>query len=996
MKKLAIFLIALCGVLALVSVSSAGELSDALGSVLASKAPGEKVTVWIKLPPVDNRAELKRIANESAMSREQRHESMIEQLKSDHARLQASLLSELRALEQKGLVSDIRTYWISNIVVATVETDQLEDLASRFDVDKIYLPPQIKSIVPEDSRASNTAVNEANAASGAMRHIRADSAWAAGYTGQGRLICTFDSGVDGDHNAIAARWKGLDGNWRAAWFDPVDQDTFPHVIPGSFNFTHGTRVMGVAVGCDPTSFDTTGVAPDAKWISAAVTDLPSQVSHAILEAFEWAADPDGNPNTISDVPDVINHSWGFTEGDHGIGCEDIFFDAIDNIEALGIVNIFAAGNEGPTAQSIANPANRALDSLDCFAVGASRVFGDPLAPDSVGIALFSSRGPSICNLGRHKPNVVAPGYAIRTSNPGGTYVSVNGTSFSAPAVAGLVALLKQKNPNATVDQIKTAILTSTDRSNFSSVVNDSSGWGEINCLSALNALSATNSQPNVRIYDFTHTPVSPGDTIEGTLTLINTGSSAVNVTGIITSTDPMLTVLNGSVTFGTLNEGDTASAPEIVRIAISDQVPMSSIYGLPFDLSINGGAAMPMTLSVLVAPGHYRAVATHDNGTIRFTVSNFGTYGMGPISMMPLQGAGFDYKDDGNYLWEGGLILSTSSVQVSSGVHSYIYASDNDFRPANDGYLRFDDPGAVADQQSFCAFIDSNNSNPIGVRIIQETFSFDPPNDDFIIMRYILVNEQSSTVNNLRLGLMLDWDVFSYLFNAGGYDEFNEYMWTAYNSSAGTPVLSDFRGVRMLEGTLSSAQTFKDSVAAVPGFGGNGFLDLEKYLVTLTDTAAYTRYASAQQNLIQVMAAGPMAIDPGARDTVAFAILGGDNVSEIANASAASVIKYAEIKAATDIDEPDNPTLPTEFALRQNYPNPFNPTTTIMFDLPVAGEYQLTVYNTLGQEVDRITGRSSAGTVSIEWDGGGLASGVYLYKVTVGDFEASRKMLLLK
>ncbi|MDX9857126.1 MAG: T9SS type A sorting domain-containing protein [candidate division Zixibacteria bacterium] len=98
----------------------------------------------------------------------------------------------------------------------------------------------------------------------------------------------------------------------------------------------------------------------------------------------------------------------------------------------------------------------------------------------------------------------------------------------------------------------------------------------------------------------------------------------------------------------------------------------------------------------------------------------------------------------------------------------------------------------------------------------------------------------------------------------------------------------------------------------------------------------------------------------------------------------------------TDVEEASPGLLPNSFVLRQNYPNPFNPTTTISFDLPVAGEYRLTVYNTLGQEVDRIDGMSSAGSVSIEWNGSGLASGVYLYKVTVADFEASRKMLLLK
>lgn len=996
MKKLAICLALLCSVSFSAETLLAGELSADLAASLSNRTPDEKITVWIKLPPIDNRSELKRMANQSAMSAGERHATMIERLKADHAAAQRDLLRELRDMELQGRAGNIRTFWISNTVVATISAGELERLAARFDIETVYLPPDIRAITPPDSRNADAAAQEANAASTVMRYIRADSAWAAGYTGAGRLICTFDTGIDGDHPAYASRWKGLDGDWRAAWFDPVDQDTFPDLVTGSTRPSHGTQVLGAAVGCNPASGDTTGVAPEAKWISAAVIDLPSQISHAILEAFEWAADPDGNPNTVSDRPDVINHSWGFVRIGHNISCEEIFFDAIDNTEALGIVNIFAAGNSGPATQTIANPANRALDSIDCFAVGGTRLYGVSYPPDSVGVYTLSSRGPSDCNFGRHKPNVVTPGYAVRTTTPGGGYTIPNGTSFSAPQVAGLVALLRQKNPNATVDQIKTAILTSTSRTNFPSAANDSTGWGEINCMTALSALSATNSQPHIRVYNFTHAPIAPGDTLEGTLTIQNTGATAPNVTGVISSANPFVTVLDGLVTFGTLNEGDTVSAPQTVRIAVSDQSPISSIYPLEFALSIDAQAPIPMTVSVLVAPNRYRSVATHDNGTVRFTISNFGTYGMGPISIMPLQGAGFTYKGGNNYLWEGGVILSTSLLQASSGLHSYVYASDNDFSPADDGVLRLYEPGPLADQQSYSAFIDANSSNPIGVRIIQESFSFAAPYDDFVILRYILVNEQDTTISNLRLGLFLDWDIFSYTLNAGGYNSVDEFQWMAYNSNVGEPLLSHFRGAKLLEGTLSSAQTVLDSVAAPPAFGGDGFSEREKALLLLPDTASYTRYAAARENLIQAMGAGPMTLTPGQRDTVAFAVLAGDNLGEITTAAEGSAVKYAEIKAATAIAEPGEPVIPRAFGLHQNYPNPFNPGTTISFDLPVAGEYTLRIFNTLGQTVDEIRGWSTAGTVSIVWNADGLSSGVYFYQVTSGDISAARKMLLLK
>ena len=88
--------------------------------------------------------------------------------------------------------------------------------------------------------------------------------------------------------------------------------------------------------------------------------------------------------------------------------------------------------------------------------------------------------------------------------------------------------------------------------------------------------------------------------------------------------------------------------------------------------------------------------------------------------------------------------------------------------------------------------------------------------------------------------------------------------------------------------------------------------------------------------------------------------------------------------------------IPANFALNQNYPNPFNPTTTISFNLPVASEYTLTVYNVTGQVVTQFAGEAEAGVVSIEWDASANASGIYFYKLNAGDFSATKKMVLLK
>jgi alpha-tubulin suppressor-like RCC1 family protein len=98
----------------------------------------------------------------------------------------------------------------------------------------------------------------------------------------------------------------------------------------------------------------------------------------------------------------------------------------------------------------------------------------------------------------------------------------------------------------------------------------------------------------------------------------------------------------------------------------------------------------------------------------------------------------------------------------------------------------------------------------------------------------------------------------------------------------------------------------------------------------------------------------------------------------------------------TGIDAPA--TVPLEFVLRQNYPNPFNPSTTIEFAVPEAGPARLAVYDMLGHEVAApFDGRAAAGQAyRVTLDGAQLPSGMYVYRLTTGGAQATRKMVLLK
>jgi hypothetical protein len=89
--------------------------------------------------------------------------------------------------------------------------------------------------------------------------------------------------------------------------------------------------------------------------------------------------------------------------------------------------------------------------------------------------------------------------------------------------------------------------------------------------------------------------------------------------------------------------------------------------------------------------------------------------------------------------------------------------------------------------------------------------------------------------------------------------------------------------------------------------------------------------------------------------------------------------------------------IPDEYSLEQNYPNPFNPTTQIRYSIPKAGLVTLKVYNTIGEEIATLVNeQAEAGRYIVEFNSNGFASGVYLYKITAGDFVQTKKMILIK
>ncbi len=427
--------------------ATAAWVHPELADVLSDTPPGERVHVYAVLRDQVDLPAILREMKEVRAPLSVRHYEVLTRARRLARETQAPLLEWLEQHRASGMFS-YHAFWISNAVAIEATPAFVRKLAQRPELASIFLDYPIEIIAPAGEPEATTAAG--NGIENGIMVTGAPEMWALGFDGTGTLACHQDTGVDGKHPAFADRWRGLQPGVdpSEAWFDPHYGETFP-----TDSDIHGTHTMGTMVGDDGAG-NQVGMAPGAQWIGAKTIDVPyGDIFSDAVAGFQWAADPDGDPATMDDVPDVINNSWGLQTDMYG-SCLPDFNAAIDTVEAAGTVVIFAAGNEG--GAGLRSPANRIATDLNVFAVGA-------LNQDNETAAGFSSRGPSDCDGQTIKPEVAAVGVNVRSSFPGGGYGTLDGTSMAAPHVSGAVLLLRQAYPEATPEEIKYALyITATD------------------------------------------------------------------------------------------------------------------------------------------------------------------------------------------------------------------------------------------------------------------------------------------------------------------------------------------------------------------------------------------------------------------------------------------------------------------------------------------------------------------------------------------------------
>jgi hypothetical protein len=351
--------------------------------------------------------------------RDQRVRATYDRLVGHARQTQAPLVESLRRLHLS-----YTPYYLVNGVMVDGGPAVRAWLSTRSDVDRVLLDPRLRPLPAQTPTEPGDAPAPDGSPQWNIAMIGADRVWTEfGARGQGIVIGSSDSGVDGAHPALSQQFRGGDDSW----LDPWNGTTSPTDHGG-----HGTHTMGTVLGRQGI-----GVAPDARWIGCVNLDRNAASPSRYLDCLQFmlapypsGADPftAGRPER---APNVLTNSWGCPGTE---GCDlNSLRPAIDALRAAGIFFAAAAGNEGPGCGTVDDPP---APYASAFTVGAVDAAGE--------ISSFSSRGPT--PDGRVKPDIVAPGERVLSATPRGTYAQFDGTSMATPHVAGVVALMWSANP----------------------------------------------------------------------------------------------------------------------------------------------------------------------------------------------------------------------------------------------------------------------------------------------------------------------------------------------------------------------------------------------------------------------------------------------------------------------------------------------------------------------------------------------------------------------
>ena len=469
-----------------------GCLDPLLSQEMNRRSDNERIEVVVLMKAQYDRSQLSRRAD-FIPTKAERRDFVVKELKAFAEVSQHDLKRVLSEMESHGMVSSVRSLWSANTLYFEATKLAILDLAERTDIETITLNTQHQWIAEGETPkpASDTRETTPN-----ITKVKADQVWELGYTGAGVVVAVVDSGVNYNHLDLADHlWDGGE-EFPHHGYDIVNDDNDPMDDKG-----HGTHCAGTVLG-DGTAGSLTGMAPEATLMcvkSIRGDGFGGAVN--IAGGMEWS---------VEHGCDLISMSLGMVGA--GVADKEILRRTCESILDAGIVALVCAGNEGinilqmmyPIPNNVRVPASCPPPYLDPDQMANPGPLSCVVAVGAVNYndaaADFTSQGPVTWQdtefgdyaynpgIGLIRPDVCAPGVGIKSLDYENTsgYTNMDGTSQATPCVAGIVALMLQKNPELTPAEIcrileETSVKLTPTKSNVT-------GVGRVDALAAVNAV----------------------------------------------------------------------------------------------------------------------------------------------------------------------------------------------------------------------------------------------------------------------------------------------------------------------------------------------------------------------------------------------------------------------------------------------------------------------------------------------------------------------------
>ena len=594
-----------------------------------------------------------------------------------------------------------------------------------------------------------------------LTNIKAFQAWDVTKGDDDITVGIIDSGLDLDHEDMSDKiWvnnedpvDGIDNDENGYiddyyGYDFADLDSDPNIEKGN----HGMIVGGIAGATVNNNTGIAGVGYNTKIAALKGFRSSDGISNGLYEAIIYAAD-----NGI----DVVNLSWGRM----GIPLQseqDIINYAV--LEKNMIV-VAAAGNEGnnpDTRESEWYPASYE----NVLSVGASDQDDN------------KSSGSTF----NHSVDLIAPGVNMFSTVSNNGYANGGpGTSYAAPQVAAAAALVKDQFPTLSAIQIMERVRATADDIydvGINATYDGKLGKGRLNVLRAVseNNVKSLRAEPQM-LTSNQGSSIFFGDTVKVTALLTNYLSAVSDPIITISSPQNNFSISQGIITPGYMG---TLDAQEIeFEVILNEDVAPETKVGIRLDYSESNYADFQF-LDVTTSPDY----VDFGNDKMYFTIAGDGNLGFADYN--PSEGSGLIYQLD-TLLKYSGIMIATNASSVSDNIISNYssLARSTDFT-VQQFYKLYDHPGA--DHFGYSEFQDANHP------LIIEQSNISWENEDFIILRYRIINESGSPINNLSFGMFNDWDLNDPTTNYAEYDLSGNYIYARNNTS------SSFAGVKILGG----------------------------------------------------------------------------------------------------------------------------------------------------------------------------------------------------